>query len=168
MHGSFWNFSLKVYAAPNVGDECISLQDGHGIDVNLLLFAAFIGSKGATLCQREVDDIIALVRDWHEHMVKPLRGARRAMKRILESSSIKDSTAIVALRSRVKADELEAERIEQDWLNDWASNHALGRTNFDPEAAVRANIRLLQVACNAGDAPAPERLIAAALAQRPL
>ena len=168
MHGSFWNFSLKVYAAPNVGDACISLQDGYGIDVNLLLFAAFIGRNGGTLSEREVGEIIALVRDWHEHAVKPLCGARRAMKRMLESDSIKDPQAIVALRSRVKADELEAERIEQDWLNDCASNRALGRTNSDPEAAVRANIRLLQVACNAGDAPAPERLIAVTLAQRPL
>lgn len=168
MHGSFWNFSLKVYVAPNIGDECISLQDSHGIDVNLLLFAAFIGRNGGTLSEREVGEIIALERDWHEQAVKPLRGARRAMKRMLESGSIKHPQAIVALRSRVKADELEAERIEQEWLNNWASDRALGRTNSDPEAALRANIRLLQVACNAGDAPAPERLIAAILAQPPL
>ncbi len=168
MQGSFWSFSLKVYAAPDVGDECISLQDGYGIDVNLLLFAAFLGSKGGTLSEREVDEIIALVRDWHEQAIKPLRGARRAMKRVLESESIKDSQAIVVLRSKIKADELEAERIEQDWLNDWANNRAPQRTNSAPEAAVRANIRLLQVTCNAGNAPAPERLIAVTLAHRPL
>lgn len=168
MHGSFWSFSLKVYAAPNVGDECMSLQDGYGIDVNLLLFAAFLGSKGGTLSEREVGEIVALVRDWHEQAIKPLRGARRSLKRMLESGSIKDPQAIAALRSKIKVDELEAERIEQVWLNDWANNRALQRTNSDPESAVRANIRLLQVACNAGDAPAPERLIAVTLAQRPL
>jgi uncharacterized protein (TIGR02444 family) len=40
MANAFWDFSLKVYAAAGVADECILLQDRFGIDVNLLLFCA--------------------------------------------------------------------------------------------------------------------------------
>jgi uncharacterized protein (TIGR02444 family) len=39
----FWRFSLSVYAAPGVADECLALQDTRGVDVNLLLFCAWLG-----------------------------------------------------------------------------------------------------------------------------
>src|SRR6202000_1576818 len=40
----FWTFSLAVYADPAVQRECLALQDDHGVDVNLLLFCAFVGA----------------------------------------------------------------------------------------------------------------------------
>ena len=73
MQGSFWSFSLKVYAAPDVGDECISLQDGYGIDVNLLLFAAFLGTNPKT------------VQSWEQGLRTPSPMARRFMDEINRS-----------------------------------------------------------------------------------
>jgi len=32
----FWRFSLRPYRAPAVADACIALQEGAGVDVNLL------------------------------------------------------------------------------------------------------------------------------------
>src|SRR5262249_35669715 len=34
----FWRFSLQFYRQPKVADACIALQEGAGVDVNLLLF----------------------------------------------------------------------------------------------------------------------------------
>src|SRR5262249_40267230 len=40
---NFWNFSLKVYGRPGVAAACIALQDGLGLDVNLLLYCCWHG-----------------------------------------------------------------------------------------------------------------------------
>ena len=40
----FWTFSLAVYAEPGVQAECLDLQDQDGIDVNMLLFCAWLGA----------------------------------------------------------------------------------------------------------------------------
>jgi uncharacterized protein (TIGR02444 family) len=39
----FWNFSLAVYAAPDVAAECLALQSALNIDANSLLFCAWLG-----------------------------------------------------------------------------------------------------------------------------
>ena len=44
-----WDFSLRVYRAPGVSDWCLALQDGHGADVNILLWAAWLGAAGLLL-----------------------------------------------------------------------------------------------------------------------
>ena len=36
----FWRFSLTYYGQPGVSDACIALQDGCGVDVNLLLYSS--------------------------------------------------------------------------------------------------------------------------------
>lgn len=43
LENRFWRFSLAVYAAPGVADECLALQERCGIDVNILLFCAWVG-----------------------------------------------------------------------------------------------------------------------------
>lgn len=88
------------------------------------------------------------------------------MKQMLKSASGKDNSSVVVLRLRIKAAEIEAEKIEQEWLNDWISNRLPQRTILDADAAVRTNIRLLLNTCDAGNVAVPERLIAAVLAQR--
>ena len=38
----FWQFSLEVYARPQVADLCLVLQDEHGFDVNILLLCLWL------------------------------------------------------------------------------------------------------------------------------
>ena len=35
---AFWQFSLDVYARPQVAELCLALQDEHNFDVNAVLF----------------------------------------------------------------------------------------------------------------------------------
>ena len=99
-----WAFSLAVYGGDGVADECLALQERLGLDVNILLFAAYIGAvEGVRL---EVSDIAAAnaeVAHWQADIVRPLRHARRALKPM----------SAEGLRAQVKAAELEAEKIEQ-------------------------------------------------------
>ena len=45
----FWRFSLHFYRQPGVSDACIALQDGCGVDVNLLLFLLWLADEGQLL-----------------------------------------------------------------------------------------------------------------------
>jgi uncharacterized protein (TIGR02444 family) len=46
----FWRFSLRIYRAPGVADECIAVQERYGIDVNLMLFCAWLAAERNLPC----------------------------------------------------------------------------------------------------------------------
>ena len=75
----FWAFSLAVYAADGVAGECLGLQERLGLDVNLLLFAAYSGAvEGVRLEPQDVASAHDAVAEWHAEIVRPMRTARRA------------------------------------------------------------------------------------------
>src|SRR3954464_15663396 len=72
----FWAFSLEVYAAQGVAAECLALQREFGIDVNMLLFCAWLGAARKRLLSAEqFESFEDAVHRWHEDVVKPLRHA---------------------------------------------------------------------------------------------
>jgi len=112
---AFWQFSLTVYASPGVADECLALQDSHDLNVNVLLFCAWAGHDlGVALVSEDIAAIARVIADWDAKIVKPLRAARRAMKAWPQAAS---------LREKLKAQELEAERLEQGMLYELARQH---------------------------------------------
>jgi len=92
-----------AYAAPGVAQLCLSLQDDYGQSVCLLLWAAWAGEHGLGL---DLPAAAALARTWETGVVGPLRAARRALKTAPGLSEADRD----ALRARVAADELDAER----------------------------------------------------------
>jgi uncharacterized protein (TIGR02444 family) len=117
LDNAFWKFSLAVYAAPGVADECLAVQESHGVDVNVLLFCAWLAAAcKVALTPGDIEGIVAAVRSWHEEAVKPLRGVRRYMKDVPGGD-------VAVLRTRVKGAELEAEQIEQAMLFAHAERH---------------------------------------------
>jgi uncharacterized protein (TIGR02444 family) len=117
LDNAFWKFSLAVYAAPGVADECLAVQESHAVDVNVLLFCAWLASaRRVALTAADIDAIGALVGEWHKSAVKPLRGVRRYMKNVPGGD-------VATLRTRAKAAELEAEQIEQSMLFSYAEQH---------------------------------------------
>jgi len=139
----FWAFSLTVYGAAGVPEECLQLQDRYGVDINLLLFCAYVGAvHGALLPDREVRAAAAAVRDWNKNIVGSLREARRALKPFAEDASAASAQA-AALRASVKAAELEAERLEQMMLETWSVARIKTWPHAKPQAAIAANIAAL-------------------------
>ncbi len=139
----FWSFSLAVYGRPGVPAACLALQDGRGVDVNLLLFAAWAGRECATpLSVETLGRIDAAVSDWRLEVVRPLRAVRRRLKGEDE-----------ALYQRLKAVELAAERIQQDRL--FAAGGLAPRPGGD-WALAAANMALLVP----GGDPALDALVA--------
>jgi uncharacterized protein (TIGR02444 family) len=132
----FWQFSLKVYAAPGVAQECLVLQDESGVDVNMLLYCGWRGVEANVLSAATIAHLNEAVRAWRAHVVGPLRAVRRSLKGMasLDQAVIKD------LRGRVQDTEIFAEQVEQAIL--------FGQTAPDylrsdkPAEAIDANLNL--------------------------
>ncbi|MGD9946534.1 MAG: TIGR02444 family protein, partial [Burkholderiaceae bacterium] len=106
----FWRFSIRLYAKAGVAPQCLALQDEHGVDVNLMLFCLYAGSLGHALSPAQLDTLEACIGAWREHVVVPLRGARRWLK---APPAPFDDAPTAALRDRLKQIELESERLQQ-------------------------------------------------------
>lgn len=128
---TFWRFSLRLYSAPRVAASCIALQDRLGVDVNLLLFCCWLGSRGRRLSAKELRAATRGVDSWQREVVQPLRRARRAIG--------KKEPRLERLRRRVAAAELAAERREQAMLEEGARTLRAARKST-PRAAVTANL----------------------------
>jgi uncharacterized protein (TIGR02444 family) len=167
--GRFWSFSLTAHNKPGVQKECLDLQDEHGIDVNMLLFCAFVGGQlRAVLPEPDIKAALEVVTDWHKNIVSRLRQVRRALKP-LAADQIQLRLPAESLRTAVEAAELEAERIEQALLEGWIATRVDGLRRAAPEEAVPANIRtLFVICCNSARQPQlPFSLIGAAVAVAP-
>jgi uncharacterized protein (TIGR02444 family) len=105
----FWDFSLAIYGRSGVADACLALQDRRGLDVNLLLFCCWAGSRGRKLDATEVANLIASVADWQRSVLRPLRLVRRQIKEFPGG----DAGQLGLLRTVVKDCELTAERVDQ-------------------------------------------------------
>jgi uncharacterized protein (TIGR02444 family) len=118
LDNSFWNFSLRVYAVPEVRDECLALQEALGIDVNLLLFAAWLAAeRGIRITGEDAAAMRSFAEGWHATAVLPLRSVRRSVK----ESDLFSRPQVGDFRRKVLAVELAAEKIEQGLLFEWAA-----------------------------------------------
>jgi len=127
----FWSFSLATYARPGVSEACLDLQDRLGLDVNLVLFALWAGAGcGVRLTVAELQRLDHAVSAWRRDVVVPLRGVRRTLKNV---------PGIEPFRLRIKAAELESERLQQAALRT-ISGLQPGAADRD---AAEANLRLL-------------------------
>lgn len=111
---AFWTYSLNRYRRAGVADICLELQDSFGADVNLVLFALWLGHDGFRLDQVGARAAADAVAQWHMSVVKPLRSVRKWLK----SRDVADTDARDRLRSAVQNCEIDAERNEQQMLFD--------------------------------------------------
>jgi len=141
----FWRFSLSLYRMDGVPAACLALQDKHGLDVNLMLFALWLATQGRALEAGDMQAADAAVGGWRRESVVPLRGVRRFLRTPPDAI---DAAGAQALRDRVKAAELEAERLQQEALyalrpvGDWGRAEA-------PEKAVDMNMDACALALGA-------------------
>ncbi len=109
----FWTFSLEIYGRPGVPPACLTLQGESGVDVNILLFGLFMARSGRSLSVADFRTIDTTMEPWRIAAVVPLRSVRTFLKTPPAAFA---HEATEALRTRVKAVELEAERLQQEAL----------------------------------------------------
>jgi uncharacterized protein (TIGR02444 family) len=155
----FWRFSLHFYRQPGAADACIALQEQAGVDVNLLLFLLWHATYKRALSAAEVAELEGRVGPWRDATVIPLRAVRRALK--TPPGLVAPATAEL-FRTKIKAVELEAERLQQEAMYQLARPPQLGHEVPSPEDAARANVAAYEtMRQTAFPKPATETLLAA-------
>jgi uncharacterized protein (TIGR02444 family) len=131
-----WRFSLHFYRQDGVSDACIALQDECGVDVNLLLFLFWLAAGRRQLSAADVKRLDQAARGWRDLTIIPIRDARRALK---AAATLVEPQKQEAFRTKIKAIELEAERLQQEALFGLTRTGPLG-SEAAPRDAARANI----------------------------
>jgi uncharacterized protein (TIGR02444 family) len=111
LNDKLWQFALDAINVEGVAAECLAVQDRYGVDVCILLAAAFAAVEGHPLTVGEVGRWNEAVAGWRETVVRPLRKVRQELK---EQAAVDPS--VVELRRAILAAELQAERRELEML----------------------------------------------------
>lgn len=102
-----WSFSRTFYDRPGVATALITLQDETGLDVNLVLFAIWLGLSGrGRLTRQQLDAAQRAVYPIRVEVIEPLRALRRRLRTAVDAD-------IQSLREHIKAIEIEAEEAAQ-------------------------------------------------------
>jgi len=109
--GAFWEFSLAFYSRERVSAACLSLQNRHGADVNILLFSCWLATQGLKVEAPGLHAAIAAVEAWRRDVLEPLRGSRRAVADQFPELAKSDRQSI---KHSMLSVELECERIAQE------------------------------------------------------
>jgi uncharacterized protein (TIGR02444 family) len=137
----FWRFSVKFYAEPGVAQACIDLQDQAGVDVNILFFLLWNAAQSRALSSAEVAEVERDVGAWRDLAVVPLRNVRRALKTPPPVMAPQDAEGF---RTRIKAVELEAERLQQEAMYTLAQSGRIGQPAESAIDAANASIAAYQ------------------------
>jgi uncharacterized protein (TIGR02444 family) len=131
---SLSRFALELYRREGVADACLSLQNRHDLDVNLVLFAAFIGAaRRQELTISDLEHAHRRVDAWHGEVVRPLRAVRQRLK---TGPAPAPDEATTALRGKLAQLEIEAEIIELDQLGTLAAQMDAPRSTGSTRTAV--------------------------------
>lgn len=101
---AIWEWALSAYARPDVSEACLALQDDHGQNVSLLLWAVWAETSDARLLASAAQT----ARAWEARVLAPIREIRRRLK---PSFPPIDERAREGLREDIKDAELRAERV---------------------------------------------------------
>jgi uncharacterized protein (TIGR02444 family) len=152
---AFWRFSLALYARPGAAPALIALQDRSGRDVNLMLFALWVGAvRGFRLAAADLAAAEAASIDLRRPIVEPLRGLRRQLKDDPDPD-------LQEMRRRVLMLELGAERRVQQRL---AASLPADASPVQPDTRLVAAEANLALYLGAEDRSAEADLVRAALA----
>ena len=68
-----WDWAVAAYAAPDVAEACLLLQDRHEQNVPLLLWSAWVAATGRRPDEETLEAACDTARAWDSLAVAPLR-----------------------------------------------------------------------------------------------
>ncbi len=135
---SFWSFSVRTYRKEGVAEACLSLQERHGIDVNVLLYCCWYGSTRGELDPPAMERILSFADPWAENVVRPLRAARTWLKSTGCSHAFVPDEPCMALREEIKRAELRAEQLQENRMQALTAGEA--RRNVEKALQIECSI----------------------------
>ncbi|WLI06535.1 MULTISPECIES: TIGR02444 family protein [Pseudomonas] len=105
MYADLWSFALSTYARPGIEAACLRLQE-QGADVCLMLCGAWLEQRGVAVTPERMRALKQIAGPWQVQVVEPLRRMRMQWR-----ATAQQDKPLAALRERVKALELDAERV---------------------------------------------------------
>jgi uncharacterized protein (TIGR02444 family) len=144
---ALWPYALALYGRPGAEPLLLELQDAHGQCVPFLIWSLWLAAGGRRVSASELASGCDLARAWLDAAVTPLRRLRRELKAPGKPSA---ERARGALRGKVAALELEAERMLLQMLQDASAG---------PGGAPTPLIEGLEAAVRAWGAEAPRGLL---------
>lgn len=131
-HEAFWDFSVRTYRTPGVPEACLSLQNEHSADVNMVLFCCWVGARRGAFDDRLFEAACNFSDQWAGQVVIRLREARTWMKHSGCFEPGVPTEECMRLREDVKKVEFAAEKLQQQVLE------SLVEPASDRDAADRA------------------------------
>jgi uncharacterized protein (TIGR02444 family) len=106
MSNPFWEFSLATYRSGDVAAACLLLQDSFGVDVNFLLYGAWLAHHNQRLDDQHLRELEGLVSQWREQVVRPLRALRRQLAGYTEAAAVHAELKLLELRAEQQQQEI--------------------------------------------------------------
>ena len=131
---ALWRFSAAFYARPGVSEALVALQDRAGWDVNLMLYALWLGvCQGGRLTKEGLAIAEQVAQPIRTDIVEPLRALRRKLR-------ADPAADVQSLRDGIKKLELDAEKAIQVRLGRIQRSARTGVGPAARSAAARANL----------------------------
>ena len=146
----FWTFSLGYYRGAGVSEACLELQDRCGVDVNVVLFLLWLAAQKRG--SRPARSSGSPTRCGRGRRTSSARSARCAAT-LKTDAPLLDKGSAEFFRTRIKAIELEAERLQQEAMFALAADLA-AEPAPSAAAAARASIAAYQDALGRPFTPA--------------
>ncbi len=134
----FWDFSIGLYEQEGVADACLELQDEFHVDINLILFCYWYGSRFGEVDQRLLREIIDFSTEWRDKVVQPLRNVRTWMK-----TNPGLTEQLESLRQKIKDSELAAEKLQQEEMERLTVKVAGSEQEMHVTKNIRSNLESL-------------------------
>ncbi|MCK9467789.1 MAG: TIGR02444 family protein [Porticoccaceae bacterium] len=112
----FWLFATHLYGEPGVADACLWLQEQYDLDVMLLLLCLWSGYEWGPLHPAQLHMLINDSEPWRQNLVRPLRSARRWLKKYRSAIAAPSAADSETLRQAILDNELVAERLQGELL----------------------------------------------------
>ena len=165
---SLWSWSLRALEVPEARGALLALQDGHGLNGSLMLWAAWCDRAGLALTDAEATRIVGRIHEMDRYVVRRLREVRRYVDAPRPGY---DRAALSALRAEAYRTELMGEQLIQARLQEETlATCALGARPGTGARLARACARALETPVIMADdrgAAGPVALFATLLAHAP-
>jgi uncharacterized protein (TIGR02444 family) len=111
---SLWAVACSLYACPAVSAQCLSLQEQYGLDVNMLLAAAFSAARYQIWQPAALRQLLPRCEVLRQDMIMPLRQIRGKVDKHQQQQ----------LYQALKVAELAAEKQELELIERWLEQQA--------------------------------------------